>query len=179
METTSDPTLTRALVDSGAPALASRRPDPLRDAEAATEWLGALAQVWAEERDLPSPTIALVDADLPHLRDLRHDLRSRVAELVVTVSISLSPERVSPAPSGDGVAWITAAVATEALESRPGHGVYRMKVCRNPQCGMSFIDHSKNNSRVWHDAATCGNSAHVNAFRSRAKAEGSGAVADR
>ena len=172
METTSDPALTRALVDSGAPALASRRPDPLQDAETATAWLAGLALAWTQERGLAPATIVLSKDDLPKLRGLRDDLRSRNAQLVVTVSMSLSTERVSAAPVGDGVAWITAAVATEALESRPGHGVYRMKICRNPQCGMSFIDHSKNNSRVWHDSATCGNSAHVSAFRTRSRAEG-------
>lgn len=37
----------------------------------------------------------------------------------------------------------------------------RLKLCRNPLCHTAFYDLSKNNSKVWHDLATCGSPQHI------------------
>lgn len=43
----------------------------------------------------------------------------------------------------------------------------RLKVCANDQCRWLFLDHSKNRSRQWCGAETCGNRARVRRFRLR------------
>ena len=47
----------------------------------------------------------------------------------------------------------------------------RLKVCANDQCRWLFLDHSKNRSRQWCGAATCGNRSRVRRFRSRQEAK--------
>jgi predicted RNA-binding Zn ribbon-like protein len=46
----------------------------------------------------------------------------------------------------------------------------RLKVCANDQCHWLFLDQSKNHSRQWCGAATCGNRERVRRFRSRHEA---------
>jgi|SRR5919201_2275159 hypothetical protein len=48
----------------------------------------------------------------------------------------------------------------------------RLKLCENPQCRWLFIDRSKNRSRHWCEAATCGNRQRVRKFRRRQEAAG-------
>lgn len=43
----------------------------------------------------------------------------------------------------------------------------RVKVCENPQCRWLFLDHSRNRSRQWCEATTCGNRERVRRFRLR------------
>jgi hypothetical protein len=43
----------------------------------------------------------------------------------------------------------------------------RLKLCHEPRCRVAFYDRSKNNSRVWHDTATCGNQVNSRAHRAR------------
>ncbi len=43
----------------------------------------------------------------------------------------------------------------------------RLKVCENPQCRWLFLDHSRNRSRQWCEAASCGNRQRVRRFRLR------------
>lgn len=46
----------------------------------------------------------------------------------------------------------------------------RLKMCANDQCHWLFLDESKNHSRQWCGAATCGNRERVRRFRSRHEA---------
>ena len=43
----------------------------------------------------------------------------------------------------------------------------RLKLCHNADCRCAFFDTSRNNSGVWHDVSTCGNTANLRAFRER------------
>ena len=43
----------------------------------------------------------------------------------------------------------------------------RLKLCHNADCRAAFFDTSRNNSGVWHDVSTCGNTANLRAFRER------------
>jgi hypothetical protein len=51
-----------------------------------------------------------------------------------------------------------------------GDQASRLKMCANDQCHWLFLDHSKNQSRQWCGAATCGNRERVRRFRSRQEA---------
>jgi len=57
-----------------------------------------------------------------------------------------------------------AVLMAQTLDTLP-----RLKLCRNAACGSAFYDRSKNNSGVWHDVHTCGNSANLRASRARRK----------
>lgn len=58
-----------------------------------------------------------------------------------------------------------------ALAQRDGSWA-RLKLCRNAECGSAFYDRSRNNSGVWHDVRSCGNTANLRAYRARRKATG-------
>ena len=47
----------------------------------------------------------------------------------------------------------------------------RLKACRNPPCSVVFYDSSKNQSRVWHNTAVCGNLVNLRAARARQRAQ--------
>jgi len=51
-----------------------------------------------------------------------------------------------------------------------GDQASRLKMCANDQCHWLFLDHSKNQSRQWCGASTCGNRERVRRFRSRQEA---------
>jgi predicted RNA-binding Zn ribbon-like protein len=61
------------------------------------------------------------------------------------------------------VAW----EAADLLEKGP---LERLKECPGERCGWLFLDSSKNRSRTWCSMRTCGNTAKVRRFRSRAGA---------
>lgn len=44
----------------------------------------------------------------------------------------------------------------------------RLRICANPQCGLVFLDLSKNGSRRWCDTAGCGNRERVRRYRNQA-----------
>lgn len=49
----------------------------------------------------------------------------------------------------------------------------RLKACRNPLCSVVFYDSSKNQSRVWHNTADCGNLVNLRAARARQRGHAS------
>jgi predicted RNA-binding Zn ribbon-like protein len=83
------------------------------------------------------------------------------------VDLMVTADGSAPAPRGDGLAWLTGAVAIELHLAGLAGQRNRLKVCRNERCGVTFHDQSKNNSRTWHDVSTCGNKANVRADRER------------
>jgi predicted RNA-binding Zn ribbon-like protein len=73
-------------------------------------------------------------------------------------------------PVGTGASWLTTAVAIETAGAHAHDLFRRLKLCHAPRCRVAFYDRSKNNSRVWHDTATCGNQANARAHRARRRA---------
>ena len=62
---------------------------------------------------------------------------------------------------------MASALWSEALLAQQAGTWSRLKLCHNAQCRTAFYDTSRNNSGVWHDVSTCGNSANLRAFRER------------
>ncbi len=84
--------------------------------------------------------------------------------------LGLRAEAVRPGAPGE-VAWQTAASFARILvEGAPA----RLKRCDNPDCRWVFYDESRNQSRRWCEAATCGNLMKVRRFRARQRAQASG-----
>jgi predicted RNA-binding Zn ribbon-like protein len=84
--------------------------------------------------------------------------------------VSLVPDGtgwVRVVPTGRGVRWLASALWAEALLAQQAGMWPRLKLCNNQVCRAAFFDTSRNNSGVWHDVSTCGNTANLRAFRER------------
>ncbi|WP_030142873.1 CGNR zinc finger domain-containing protein [Mycetocola saprophilus] len=85
-----------------------------------------------------------------------------------TITLGLRPDgTVAPTPAGTGWDAALAEVLLRAYRSQLEGTWPRLKVCRNPECGVAFYDRSRNSSGVWHDALVCGNVANLRASRAR------------
>jgi hypothetical protein len=86
------------------------------------------------------------------------------------VPVSLVPDAdgwVRIVPAGRGTRWLASALWAEALLAQQAGLWPRLKLCHNADCRAAFFDTSRNNSGVWHDVSTCGNTANLRAFRER------------
>lgn len=155
--------------------------DLLVEPDEAQRWLLTAAAGWSVVHLLPTPHLALSAADLRALRRLR----STFAEALIAaasggsepdaapppdVSVSLAPDadgRVRMVPTGRGARWVASAVWSEALLAQQAGTWPRLKLCRNPRCGLAFFDTSRNNTGAWHDVSTCGSSANLRALSER------------
>src|SRR5918911_70804 len=84
--------------------------------------------------------------------------------------VSLVPDAdgwVRIVPTGRGTRWLASALWAEALLAQQAGLWSRLKLCHNVDCRAAFFDTSRNNSGVWHDVSTCGNTANLRAFRER------------
>jgi predicted RNA-binding Zn ribbon-like protein len=153
------------------------RPDRRVDKLADDEWLaayaeeagfGRLAPPTARERralgELRTRLRELVEAppgDLSHLDPYASGavLRRRVVEGEVV----LEPVRRDWTWAMSEIAAAFAALVTQGDPSR-------VKVCANHDCQWSFYDESKNRSRRWCGAASCGTADKVRRFRARRRA---------
>lgn len=63
--------------------------------------------------------------------------------------------------------WLAAETAMGLATVVRDHGTARLATCAAPDCDDVFVDTSRNRSRRYCDAATCGNRAHVAAYRQR------------
>ena len=91
------------------------------------------------------------------------------------VPVSLVPDAdgwVRMVPSGRGTRWLASALWAEALLAQQAGLWPRLKLCHNIDCRAAFFDTSRNNSGVWHDVSTCGNTANLRAFRERKRLMG-------
>ncbi|MFZ4840884.1 CGNR zinc finger domain-containing protein [Mycetocola saprophilus] len=85
-----------------------------------------------------------------------------------TITLGLRPDgTVAPTPAGTGWDAALAEVLLWVYRSQLEGTWPRLKVCRNPECGVAFYDRSRNSSGVWHDALVCGNVANLRASRAR------------
>src|SRR6478672_7478412 len=118
----------------------------------------------------------VTSADVVSLRRLRRDVERVLGgadDLDVGAAARLQVRAggvVGVQPTGRGARWLAGAVWGEVLLAQHDGRWERLKVCRNPTCPCTFYDHSRNNSRVWHDVRTCGNVANLRASRARRKA---------
>jgi hypothetical protein len=163
--------------------------DLLGTADDAQRWLTEAVAAWSVVQGLPAPDLTPSPADLRALRRLRSSFEEVLlaasrdsfdpdggggphpgASPPSDVPVSLAPDldgRVRMVPTGRGARWVASAVWSEALLAQQAGTWPRLKLCHNGQCRLAFYDTSRNNSGVWHDVSTCGNSANLRAFRQR------------
>ncbi|MGK5638643.1 CGNR zinc finger domain-containing protein [Streptomyces sp. URMC 126] len=171
-------------ISAGAP----REPDLLQDIEAAQTWVNEATARWSEGVGQAVPDIILDAESLTELRSFRDDLQALVAlgpdaaqdaeEPVpvlhtATAALQLGQDGlVRLEPRGTGWRRLAALVVAAAFEGQRADTRRRLKTCRNPRCKVAFFDRSRNNSGVWHDVKTCGNTANLRAYRARRRATG-------
>ena len=160
--------------------------DVLVGAEDAQWWITDTLGVWSRVTGLPAPTLLLTAGDLRSLRRLRTAfeqvlLTGASAERTAAmppadVQVNLVPDAagwVRVVPTGRGTRWFASALWAEALLAQQAGIWPRLKLCHNAACRAAFFDTSRNNSGVWHDVSTCGNTANLRAFRERRRLLGS------
>lgn len=171
--------LTYELVNTIGHPRSPATPDLLAQLESAQPWLDATVSEWCELRGLADPEIDLTAAGLRQLQALRATLRGVLGRgasaqgpgaVAAGIDVTIGSGGVGLAPAGSGTQWVRGAVAIEWVVADQLEGLRRLKLCRNADCGIAFYDRSKNNSRVWHDVARCGNATNVRAYRERRRA---------
>nr|WP_189080233.1 CGNR zinc finger domain-containing protein [Mangrovihabitans endophyticus] len=169
---------TRATVTYGSDLLAT--PDD------AQHWLTDALAVWSRFTGLPAPTLLLSSTDMRSLRRLRTTFETVIAAggrqaigggalPPADVPVSLVPGAdgwVRMVPAGRGTRWLASALWAEALLAQQAGLWSRLKLCHNVDCRAAFFDTSRNNSGVWHDVSTCGNTANLRAYRERKRLMG-------
>jgi predicted RNA-binding Zn ribbon-like protein len=147
----------------------------------AQRWLTDALTMWSRVAGLPAPVLLLSSTDLRSLRRLRATFEGVIlagnrnvepdgALPPADVPVSLVPDAdgwVRMVPAGRGTRWLASALWAEALLAQQAGLWPRLKLCHNPDCRAAFFDTSRNNSGVWHDVSTCGNTANLRAFRER------------
>jgi predicted RNA-binding Zn ribbon-like protein len=158
----------------------SREADLLAGPASANSWLRALE--WPA-----SPR--LTTDDLPPLYELREalwaqleaaraagpqpqpDLARHLEKL--RWGVTLEDGRLCLSPEGDGWRQVAGTVLGDILLAQQLDLWPRLKACRNPPCSVVFYDSSKNQSRVWHNTADCGNLVNLRAARARQREQAS------
>jgi predicted RNA-binding Zn ribbon-like protein len=69
--------------------------------------------------------------------------------------------------TSDGASGLVERVLLAVHDAQVAGSFRRLKVCRNPECRVSFWDKSPNTGGVWHDVHTCGNAANLRNSRAR------------
>jgi predicted RNA-binding Zn ribbon-like protein len=166
-------TLTQELANTIPVLAAAHGQDLLAETATAQVWLDAQVAAWAKRHGATTPRIELTGRSLRQLRLLRDQVRALLGgadaagPITTTLDVAITAGGSTLAPRGDGLAWLTGAVAVELHLAGLTGQRRRLKLCRNEECGVAFHDQSKNNSRTWHDVSTCGNLANVRAYRER------------
>jgi predicted RNA-binding Zn ribbon-like protein len=167
-------------------ATMSYGPDLLALPDDAQRWLTEALSTWSRTSGLPAPVLLLSATDMRSLRRLRSTFENVVlaggrrqvldgALPPADVPVSLVPDSdgwVRIVPSGRGTRWLASALWAEALLAQQAGLWQRLKLCHNVDCRAAFFDTSRNNSGVWHDVSTCGNTANLRAFRERRRLMG-------
>jgi predicted RNA-binding Zn ribbon-like protein len=148
-------------------------------------WLTDALAAWSRVSGLPAPVLLLSSTDMRSLRRLRSTFENVIlaggrnqpdgALPPADVPVSLVPDTdgwVRIVPTGRGTRWLASALWAEALLAQQAGLWVRLKLCHNVDCRAAFFDTSRNNSGVWHDVSTCGNTANLRAFRERKRLTG-------
>jgi predicted RNA-binding Zn ribbon-like protein len=169
-------------VAGGAP----REPDLLADLTAAQEWADGVVHQWSVVTGHPLSPIVLEADGIEELRAFRDDLHrltaqgasaEGVAEPVpvrhgAAAALQLGEDgTVRLEPRGTSWRRLASLLLAATFEAQLADTRRRLKICRNPRCGVAFYDRSRNNSGVWHDVKTCGNAANLRAYRARHRAQ--------
>jgi predicted RNA-binding Zn ribbon-like protein len=149
--------------------------DLLADAATAGEWASRTLPEWSARTGIPSPRLRIGTVELERLRALRRhideamrDGATPVAESSIGLRLDSAPDgTLRLVPDGVGIEWMAAAVWSEVFAAQQVDRWKRLKLCKNVECSSAFYDRSKNNSGVWHDVHTCGNTANLKASRAR------------
>jgi predicted RNA-binding Zn ribbon-like protein len=150
--------------------------DLLRQVDTAQHWIDAVVPRWCTSFGADDPHLVVTAAELPRLRTVRDALRSVIGEpeaprndalIAGTAAIAVTRAGTHLEPVGSGASWLASAIAVEAASAHAQDSYRRLKLCHQQRCGVAFYDRSKNNSRVWHDTATCGNQVNSRAHRAR------------
>jgi predicted RNA-binding Zn ribbon-like protein len=159
--------------------------DLLGTVDDAQAWITEALGTWTRVSGLPAPTLLLSVTDLRSLRRLRSTFDNVILAGAsptplgslppADVPVSLVPDAdgwVRMVPTGRGTRWLASALWAEALLAQQAGLWPRLKLCHNADCRAAFFDTSRNNSGVWHDVSTCGNTANLRAFRERKRLMG-------
>jgi predicted RNA-binding Zn ribbon-like protein len=150
--------------------------DLLDQVDTAQRWIDAVLPQWCASFGAGDPHLVVTAAELPRLRAARDAVRSVIGEatgsrgdalIAGTISAAVTGGGVHLEPVGTGASWLISAIAVEATSAHARDSFRRLKLCHQPRCRVAFYDRSKNNSRVWHDTATCGNQVNSRAHRAR------------
>jgi predicted RNA-binding Zn ribbon-like protein len=150
--------------------------DLLAEVDSAQHWIDAVVPYWCASVDADDPRLLITATELPRLRAVRDSLRSVLGDhdaprtdavIAGTAAITATSTGVHIEPLGSGAAWLAAAIAIEAATAHAQDTFRRLKLCHESQCRTALYDRSKNNSRIWHDTATCGNKTNARAHRAR------------
>jgi predicted RNA-binding Zn ribbon-like protein len=153
--------------------------DLLGDLDTAQHWIDAVVPHWCALSGADDPHLVVTAAELSRLRAVRDALRAVVGEhtdphsdavIAGTAAVAVTRAGTHLEPLGSGASWLASAIAIEAASADARDSFRRLKLCHAPRCRVAFYDRSKNNSRVWHDTATCGNQANARAHRARRRA---------
>jgi predicted RNA-binding Zn ribbon-like protein len=156
-------------------------PDLLASPAPANRWLRTLewprtprltADDLAPLRELREALQAHVEAgpDVPataHQPDLAHHLDE------LRWKMTLKDGRLALAADGAGWRQIAGTLISDILIAQQHDLWPRLKACRNPVCSVAFYDSSKNQARVWHNTAVCGNLINLRASRARRREQAS------
>jgi CGNR zinc finger protein/putative stress-induced transcription regulator len=150
--------------------------DLLGQVDIAQHWIDAVVPHWCTSFGADDPDLVVTAAELPRLRAVRDALRSVIGEpedprddalIAGSAAIAVTRAGAHLEPVGSGASWLAAAIAVEAVRAHALDSYRRLKLCHQQRCAVAFYDRSKNNSRVWHDTATCGNQVNSRAHRGR------------
>lgn len=143
------------------------------------------------ERHQVSEVGALTRTDLVAVQGLRHRIRHVFGAQSDAQAAEMLNALVSEAPvtprltNHDGYAWhmhyfAPGATLAEHLAVDGGMALAhivsvgereRLRVCEAPDCDQVLVDLSRNRSKRYCDARTCGNRMHVAAYRERRRSE--------
>jgi hypothetical protein len=156
--------------------------DLLGQVDTAQHWVDAVMPPWCASFGAADPHLVVTATELPRLRAVRDALRSVIGEpedvrgdtlIAGAAAVTVTKAGAHLEPVGSGASWLAAAVAVEAVRAQAQDSFRRLKLCHQRRCGVAFYDRSKNNSRVWHDTATCGNQVNSRAHRARRREQSS------
>ena len=136
------------------------------------------AKDWAQRT---GHAVHLRRADLEPLRAFRERLRQALradqprtpidadaAEFDASVELRWSfASGLGVRPLKAGWEAVASLITVELVMADANGTLRRVKTCARAECGYPFIDHSRNVSRMWHDADTCGNIINLRASRAR------------
>jgi CGNR zinc finger/Putative stress-induced transcription regulator len=144
--------------------------DHLASPDAAVEFLVT--------HEIPDPGVVPTEAQLDRLRSLRLTIRALADEPSLDlgawrssldadlggVDFRLTPDGVvrSSAAGWDGITDDLLPATLALVDDRE-----RLRRCGNPRCRWLFVDRSRRGSRIWCEAAVCGNRMRVGRHRMR------------